>query len=129
MYMLQVYDITKRSSFLSLQKWMEEIRRFTASNISWILIGNGFVKLNRMYFKTNIIFKYLGNKCDKEAMREVEQIEASTMAEMVPEIMLVLESSAKENTNVEKCFVELATELKVCDAKSNSLLLDTFSII
>lgn len=49
-----------------------------------------------------------------EAMREVEQIEASTMAEMVSEIMLVLESSAKDNTNVEKCFVELATELKVC---------------
>lgn len=54
----------------------------------------------------------------------MEQIEASTMAEMVPEIMLVLESSAKENTNVEKCFIELATELKVCDAKSNLLLLD-----
>jgi len=37
--MYLVYDITKRSSFLSLQKWIEEIRRFTATNISWILIG------------------------------------------------------------------------------------------
>ncbi|KAK4002381.1 ras-related protein Rab-43 isoform X1 [Daphnia magna] len=88
---LLVYDITKRSSFLSLQKWMEEIRRFTASNISWILIGN---------------------KCDMDSLREVEQVEALALAELIPEIVLVLETSAKDNTNVELAFVELATELK-----------------
>lgn len=48
-----------------------------------------------------------------ESLREVEQCEASALAELVPEIILVLESSAKDNTNVEQCFVELATELKV----------------
>jgi len=89
---LLVYDITKRSSFLSLQKWVEEIRRYTANNVSWILIGN---------------------KCDFESLREVEQTEALAMAELVPEIVLVMETSAKDNTNVEQSFVELATELKV----------------
>jgi len=89
---LLVYDITKRSSFLSLQKWVEEIRRYTANNVPWILIGN---------------------KCDFESLREVDQSEALAMAELVPEIVLVMETSAKDNTNVEQSFVELATELKV----------------
>jgi len=85
-----VYDVTKRSSFLNLQRWIDEVRRFTA-NVTWILIGN---------------------KCDMESLREVERAEAVAMAEVIPEILLVLETSAKENTNVEQCFVELATELK-----------------
>lgn len=55
----------------------------------------------------------LGNKSDMNSLREVEQIEAMAMAELIPEIILVLESSAKDNTNVEQSFVELAIELKV----------------
>jgi len=47
------------------------------------------------------------------SMREVEQVEALAMAELIPEIILVLESSAKDNTNVDQSFIELATELKV----------------
>lgn len=35
------------------------------------------------------------------------------MCEYLPEIMLVLETSAKENTNIEDAFMFLATELKV----------------
>lgn len=34
-----VYDITKRSSFLSLQRWIEEVRRYTASNVILVLVG------------------------------------------------------------------------------------------
>ena len=64
-----------------------------------------------------VLFLYLhifaGNKCDFESLREVDQSEALAMAELVPEIVLVMETSAKDNTNVEQSFVELATELKV----------------
>lgn len=48
--LLLVYDITKRSTFLSIQRWIEEVRRYTASNVLLILIGN---------------------KCDLESAREV----------------------------------------------------------
>uniref|UniRef100_A0A6B2EF17 Ras-related protein Rab-43 n=1 Tax=Phlebotomus kandelakii TaxID=1109342 RepID=A0A6B2EF17_9DIPT len=86
-----VYDITKRSSFLNLQRWIEEVRRYTASSVILILIGN---------------------KCDMESLREVEFSEAEAMCEFVPEILFVMETSAKENTNVEEAFMCLANELK-----------------
>lgn len=36
------------------------------------------------------------------------------MCQFIPEIVFVMETSAKENTNIEDAFVCLATELKVC---------------
>lgn len=86
-----VYDITKRSSFLSLPRWVEEVRRYTGTNVPLLLIGN---------------------KCDSENLREVTQEEAQGLAEQYPEFLAVLETSAKENTNIESAFVMLATELK-----------------
>lgn len=86
-----VYDITKRSSFLSVAKWLEEIRKYSGSGIVITLVGN---------------------KADDETMREVEFKEAEVMCNYVPEVLFVLESSAKSNTNVEEAFFYLATELK-----------------
>lgn len=86
-----VYDITKRSTFLSLQKWIEEVRRYTSSTSILLLIGN---------------------KCDLKSQTEVEFAEAEAMCRYVPEIMFVMETSAKDNTNVEDAFRCLATELK-----------------
>ncbi|KAH8328331.1 hypothetical protein KR067_008127 [Drosophila pandora] len=88
---LIVYDITKRSSFANLQKWIEEVRRYTASNVLIILVGN---------------------KCDLEEEREVDFEEARQMCQYIPEILFVMETSAKENMNVEDAFRCLATELK-----------------
>lgn len=93
---IAVYDITKRSTFANLQKWIEEVRRYTASNVLIILIGN---------------------KCDLEAEREVEFEEARQMCQYIPEILFVMETSAKENTNVEDAFRCLATELKVSPSR------------
>ncbi|EAT40760.1 AAEL007525-PA [Aedes aegypti] len=86
-----VYDITKRSSFLNLQRWIDEVRRYTASNVMIFVIGN---------------------KCDLDAIREVEFAEAQTMCQYIPEIMFVMETSAKDNRNIEDAFMTLATELK-----------------
>ncbi|KAL1114774.1 hypothetical protein AAG570_007598 [Ranatra chinensis] len=86
-----VYDITKKSTFLNLHRWIEEVRRYTASNVLLILVGN---------------------KCDLESLREVEFSEVQAMCEYVPEILYVMEASAKDNTNIEDAFMGLATELK-----------------
>lgn len=55
--LFSVYDITKRSSFLSIQRWIEEVRRYTASNVLLILIGN---------------------KCDLESAREVSDYQSKS---------------------------------------------------
>lgn len=44
---------------------------------------------------------------------QVEFAEAEAMCEYIPEILFVMETSAKENTNVDDAFICLATELKV----------------
>ncbi|XP_016843543.1 ras-related protein Rab-43 [Nasonia vitripennis] len=86
-----VYDITKRSSFLSLQRWIDEIRRYTSSHVLLILVGN---------------------KCDLEDAREVQKAEAEAVCEYLPEVFRIVETSAKENTNIDSIFFCLASELK-----------------
>lgn len=86
-----VYDITKRSSFLSVQRWIEEVQRYTAPDIPLLLIGN---------------------KCDMESMREVSNEEIDMFLERYPEVLGTMETSAKEDTNIAQAFVSLATELK-----------------
>ncbi|CAG0923416.1 unnamed protein product [Notodromas monacha] len=86
-----MYDVTKRATFLNLQRWIDEVRKYTASQVSVILIGN---------------------KCDMEGLREVEANEALALQDQCPEILSVLEVSAKDNTRVDDCFVTLAKELK-----------------
>ncbi|KAH8406793.1 hypothetical protein KR222_003434 [Zaprionus bogoriensis] len=102
-----VYDITKRATFANLQKWIEEVRRYTASNVLIILIGN---------------------KCDLEQEREVEFEEARQMCQYIPEILFVMETSAKENTNVEDAFRCLATELKRQHDASSVQALDEHTV-
>lgn len=90
--MIIVYDITKRPTFLSLQKWINEVRNYTASNVVCALVGN---------------------KCDLTEEREVSTEEADEVCNLIPEILFQIETSAKENTNVENAFARIAEELMV----------------
>lgn len=87
-----VYDVTKRSSFLSIYKWIDEVRRYAGDSVLIVIVGN---------------------KTDLETQREVEFVEAEALCEITPEIVFVLEASAKSNINIEEVFLFLATELKV----------------
>ncbi|XP_066249050.1 ras-related protein Rab-43 [Euwallacea similis] len=86
-----VYDITKRSSFLSVARWVEEVRRYSGNSVLLALVGN---------------------KADLESCREVEFEEAEALSQYMPEVLFVLEASAKDNSNIEEAFMCLATELK-----------------
>lgn len=67
----------------------------------------------RRYTTSNVVLILVGNKCDLEEEREVELSEAEAMSEFIPEILFAMETSAKDNTNIENMFMQIATELKV----------------
>lgn len=48
-----------------------------------------------------------------EDLREVKKAEAEALCEYLPEVLHVVETSAKDNTNVDSIFFYLASELKV----------------
>ncbi|XP_057560958.1 ras-related protein Rab-43 isoform X3 [Hippopotamus amphibius kiboko] len=83
------YDITKRSSFVSVPHWIEDVRKYAGSSIVQLLIGN---------------------KSDLGELREVPLAEAQSLAEHY-DILCALETSAKDSSNVEEAFVRVATEL------------------
>ncbi|XP_032927159.1 ras-related protein Rab-43 isoform X2 [Catharus ustulatus] len=84
------YDISKRGSFLSIPRWIEDVRKYAGSNIVQLLIGN---------------------KSDLSDLREVQLAEAQSLAECYDNIICAIETSAKDSSNVEEAFVKMATEL------------------
>lgn len=84
------YDITKKETFNNVARWLEDVHRYAGTNIVQLLIGN---------------------KLDLEQMREVPMAQAKELATQYG-IFDCLETSAKDNSNVEEAFLRLATELK-----------------
>lgn len=63
--------------------------------------------------RSDLIFCFAGNKCDLEDLREVKKVEAEALCQYLPEVLHVVETSAKDNTNIDSIFFYLASELKV----------------
>lgn len=84
-----VYDTTDRESFDNVKQWMTEVRRFACENVNLLLVGN---------------------KADLKDKRAVEYDEAKAFADErgIP----FLETSAKEDTNVDEAFTTMAREIK-----------------
>ncbi|EGG14837.1 Rab GTPase [Cavenderia fasciculata] len=85
---LLVYDITNRQSFQYLGSWLEEIAQMSTPNIVTLLIGN---------------------KCDAKERRVVTLEEAQRFAKSND--LIFIETSAKDNTNVEKVFEDAARQV------------------
>ena len=78
---LLVYDITNQNSFDSLDYWIEECKNNSQKNIVMILIGN---------------------KCDKEKERQIEETNGEFIAERYG--MKFFESSALTGYNIKEIF-------------------------
>jgi small GTP-binding protein len=83
-----VYDITNRASFQVLKAWAEELRNRGPSDI---------------------VIAVCGNKLDLEEARQVTLQEAKDFAEEIG--AFCIETSARDDANVESMFVELAKRL------------------
>ncbi|XP_071960187.1 ras-related protein Rab-43-like [Antedon mediterranea] len=84
------YDITKKESFNNIPRWIEDVQKYAGNNVLQVLIGN---------------------KKDLEASREVKLTDAEALANHHGMLMCT-ETSAKDSTNVDDTFYQLATILK-----------------
>eukprot|EP01098_Paradermamoeba_levis_P008680 TRINITY_DN3591_c0_g1_i1.p2 TRINITY_DN3591_c0_g1~~TRINITY_DN3591_c0_g1_i1.p2 ORF type:complete len:230 (-),score=64.41 TRINITY_DN3591_c0_g1_i1:47-736(-) len=83
-----VYDITKKESFESVERWLDDLRNYSSPSIIIILIGN---------------------KTDEESERVISKAEGENLAKKHK--LLFMETSAKNGSNVEKAFEILVTEV------------------
>jgi Ras-related protein Rab-11A len=78
---LLVYDITRKASFETIDRWISELKSTSENNLTIILIGN---------------------KCDLENERQVTKIEGEEKAKY--HNMAFIETSALNGTNLDKAF-------------------------
>lgn len=83
-----VYDVTRRSTFENVLRWLRELRDHTDPNIVVMLIGN---------------------KSDLRHLVAVSTQDGKEFAER--ESLYFMETSALEATNVENAFTELLTQI------------------
>ena len=94
---LLLYDITNVNSFKSLSNWLIDIEKNSSKNVKKILIGN---------------------KCDLNELRKIPINKGKEFADTYD--MEFIETSAKNNVNINECFNILGKELiNNLDSKSN----------
>jgi Ras-related protein Rab-11A len=83
-----VYDISKKDTFDNIERWLTELRQHADSNITIMLVGN---------------------KSDLKHLREIPEDRATSFCE--EHGLNLVETSAKDNSNVEFAFQKLITEI------------------
>lgn len=84
-----VYDVTDIESFNNVKQWLHEIDRYASENVNKLLVGN---------------------KNDLESKRVVQTDQAKEFADSLG--IRFLETSAKNNVQVEAAFFEMAGQIK-----------------
>jgi GTPase SAR1 family protein len=86
------FDITSRSSFQSVEKWIEDAKNLRDDDVLLVLAGN---------------------KCDIAEKRQVTEQEAETFA--LAKNLMYFEVSAREGVNITEMFNEVAKNLTGID--------------
>jgi len=89
MGMLLVYDVTNAKSFDNIRNWIRNVQEHAAENVNKLLIGN---------------------KCDMVELKAVDTARGQSIADEYG--IKYLETSAKDNFNVEEAFITLARDIK-----------------
>ncbi|WOL17945.1 ras-related protein RABA5c-like [Canna indica] len=98
---LVVYDVSRRSTFDSVARWLDELNTHSDTTVAKMLVGN---------------------KCDLSSIREVSVEEGTRLAEA--EGLFFIETSALDSTNVKTAFEIVIKEIynnvsrKVLDSHS-----------
>lgn len=103
-YGLQViiaYDITKRESFTNVSRWLSDVKKFSGEEVIVVLIGT----------KLDLV------RSDIQ-LREVDLSEVKTFVKNY-QVLDVLETSSKEDTNIDTVFHRLARALKSKHERKN----------
>ncbi|GFP89474.1 RAS-related protein raba5c [Phtheirospermum japonicum] len=85
---LVVYDITRKATFESVKRWLDELNTHCDTTVAKMLVGN---------------------KCDLENIREVSVEEGKAFAE--EEGLFFIETSALDSTNVREAFEIVIREI------------------
>ncbi|KAI4370412.1 hypothetical protein MLD38_018766 [Melastoma candidum] len=85
---LLVYDISRRTTFESIGRWLDELKTHCDTTVSRMLVGN---------------------KCDLESIRDVTVEEGKNLAES--EGLFFMETSALDSTNVKAAFEVVIKEI------------------
>ena len=99
--MIIAYDITKLETFTHVQQWLQDVIKYAGSNLLCLLIGNK---------------KDLAAENRQVALDEAQKLASHH------NMLDVLETSAKDATNVHEAFTKLAITLKRKYEGSASLL-------
>uniref|UniRef100_V9LEA5 Ras-related protein Rab-1A-like protein n=1 Tax=Callorhinchus milii TaxID=7868 RepID=V9LEA5_CALMI len=84
-----VYDVTDQESYNNIKQWLQEIERYASENVNRLLVGN---------------------KCDLLSKKVVDYTVAKEFADSLA--VPLLETSAKNSTNVEQAFLAMAADIK-----------------
>ncbi|CAA2965088.1 ras-related RABA5b-like [Olea europaea subsp. europaea] len=85
---LIVYDISRKTTFESVKRWLDELNTHCDTTVATMLVGN---------------------KCDLENIREVSMEDGKSLAE--EEGLFFIETSALDSTNVNKAFEIVIREI------------------
>ncbi|KAG6394831.1 hypothetical protein SASPL_145421 [Salvia splendens] len=114
---LVVYDITRRSTFDSISRWLHELKSTSLFLIPSFCALNRNLTRSSAYFKipnvrsdalhpahsdTAVAKMLVGNKLDLDSIRDVSVEEGKSLAES--EGLFFMETSALDSTNVKKAF-------------------------